>query len=275
MQLRAVYDELKSLGKVQTSQTVEHHMAVICQYFYGVEIPEITYGRTLEFIQYVRTVSPKGQALKNSTINRVLSQLSLLLTNYQKHDRDYRKPELPWLDEEKHRQETLTSDDDRAILSHLNEVDAIVFRVLNKAGCRIGELLRETPDKKKKLRLEHIEEDGFITFHDTKNGDDRTVYIGEELAGLLRSHFSNLPPYSTFRHHLRKAAKKAKVTIPYRMIHGIRHKVACKTASLDVPIDQSMKMLGHRSFTTHQKYRKLSKEVQRRSAREIALLMGE
>jgi integrase len=147
--------------------------------------------------------------------------------------------------------------------------------VLNKAGCRIGELLRETPDKKKKLRLEHIEEDGFITFHDTKNGDDRTVYIGEELAGLLRSHFSNLPPYSTFRHHLRKAAKKAKVTIPYRMIHGIRHKVACKTASLDVPIDQSMKMLGHRSFTTHQKYRKLSKEVQRRSAREIALLMGE
>jgi hypothetical protein len=58
MQLRAVYDELKSLGKVQTSQTVEHHMAVICQYFYGVEIPEITYGRTGKKLSPATTTGP-------------------------------------------------------------------------------------------------------------------------------------------------------------------------------------------------------------------------
>jgi integrase len=269
MQLRALYEELKALNKVQTTQTVAHHMDVICTFFYGVEVPEITYGRILELVQFARTVSPKGRMLKNSTINRLMAQLSLLLTHYGKHDRDYRKPELPWLEEEKHRQETLTKDEALAIQNQLTNIDAIVWRVLHKAGCRIGELLGEN------LKVEHVEEDGFITFYDTKNGDDRTVFIGEELTGLLRSHFSQLPPYSTFRHHLRKAAKKAKVPIPYRMIHGVRHSVACKTASLDIPVDQSMKMLGHRSFTTHQKYRKLSKEVQRRSAKEIALLMEE
>jgi integrase len=278
VQPSAIYEELKTSlhwGKSGPNKTIERYASQFCTYFEGVNISEVTYPRLKEFVAHLRTVSTKGQALSGASVNRHLAFIGVLFEEASKHLPDFRPPAIPREPENtSYRQQTLSKDDCSAVLGHLNAVDTVVFQVLMRCGCRVGEILGDRKEGPK-LRPEHIS-DGFVELVDCKNGDDRQIYPGPTLANQLRGivERGELPIYETFRNRLRRAAKRAKVEIPYRMIHGLRHSFCTRAADMDVPVDVAMKAAGHRSYQSHSRYRRLSKETQKRGAKQMMELMN-
>ncbi len=284
MQLLAIYESMKDAkywGEAGPNKTVARYIDQLCTYFSGVEVHEVSYPRLKEFVAHLRTVSKKGQRLSGGTVNRYLAFVSLLFGEAAKHLPDFRPPAIPREAENtKYRQQTLSDDDVAALLQHMkNDVDRCIFEIMHRTGCRVGEILgRHEPGRPRELRLlpEHIDNEGYVELVDTKNGDDRTILVEPpELALQLRGHVERgeLPRYETFRNRARKAAKAAGVAIPPRMLHSLRHKFCTQTATDDIPVDISMAAAGHKTYQTHMRYRRLSKEVQRRGARRVVELM--
>ena len=158
-----------------------------------------------------------------------------------------------------------------------------LFRTLYGTGMRLGEALA--------LRRSNVNlDDGLITLHGTKNGEDRLLPISDSLRGLLSgfaSAYSGANPnsyfftkrngkplihsdvYKTFRSLLLKCG------IPYRgrengpRIHDFRHtfsvhslaKMSDDGLDLYYSLPILSKYLGHKSLEATDKYVRLTEEM--------------
>ena len=108
-------------------------------------------------------------------------------------------------------------------------------------GLRLGEVL--------KLRPADVR-GGVIVARDTKNGTDRIIPILPE----LEPHLAQLPFRAGWRNVYRgfeQARRHAKLDIRY---HDLRHMVASALANSQADPRLSMKLMGHKSVATHQRY---------------------
>lgn len=117
-------------------------------------------------------------------------------------------------------------------------------------GLRLGEVLRLTPADVR---------GGVIVARDTKNGMDRIIPILSE----LEPHLKELPFKAGWRNVYRgfeSARRRAKLDLRY---HDLRHMVASALANTEADPRLSMKLMGHKSVVTHQRYVHPNVEVMR------------
>lgn len=108
-------------------------------------------------------------------------------------------------------------------------------------GLRLGEVLKLKPVDVK---------GGVIVAKDTKNGTDRIIPILPE----LEPHLKELPFKAGWRNVYRgfeAARRRAGLDLRY---HDLRHMVATALANSEADPRLSMKIMGHRSVATHQRY---------------------
>jgi len=108
-------------------------------------------------------------------------------------------------------------------------------------GLRLGEVLKLKPADVR---------GGIIVARDTKNGTDRIVPVLPE----LEPHLKQLPFRAGWRNVYRgfeAARRRAGIDIRY---HDLRHMVGSALANSEADLRLSMKLMGHRSQATHQRY---------------------
>lgn len=146
------------------------------------------------------------------------------------------------LPEPTYRRREVTFEDARKLIRHASTPRAKALIALSAyTGLRLGEVL--------KLRAEDVR-DGVIVARDTKNGTDRIIPILDE----LKSHLKQLPFQAGWRNVYRgfeSARKRAGLDIRY---HDLRHMVASAVANSGGSQALAMKLLGHKTSSTHQRY---------------------
>lgn len=159
------------------------------------------------------------------------------------------------LPEPKYVRREVTLEDARKLIDHASTPRAKALIALSAyTGLRLGEVL--------KLRPEDVKGDVLIA-RDTKNGTDRIVPVLPE----LRPHLKQIPFEAGWRNVYRgfeAARKRAGLTIRY---HDLRHMVASLLASSGAHQGLSMKLMGHKSVATHQRYVHPEAEAMRKMLR--------
>lgn len=146
------------------------------------------------------------------------------------------------LPEPKYRRREVTLEDARKLIRRASTPRAKALIALSAyTGLRLGEVL--------KLKPEDVR-DGVIVARDTKNGTDRIIPVLAE----LKPHLKQIPFQAGWRNVYRgfeSARKRAGLDIRY---HDLRHMVASALASSGAHQGLSMKLMGHKSVATHQRY---------------------
>ena len=117
-------------------------------------------------------------------------------------------------------------------------------------GLRLGEVLKLKPADVK---------GGVIVARDTKNGTDRLIPIVPE----LEPHLAQIPFKAGWRNVYRgfeRARERAGLDLRY---HDLRHMVGSALANSRADPRLSMKLMGHKSVVTHQRYVHPDVEVMR------------
>ena len=146
------------------------------------------------------------------------------------------------LPEPKYHRREVTLDDARKLIQRASTPRAKALIALSAyTGLRLGEVLKLQPEDVK---------GGVIIARDTKNGTDRIIPILPE----LKPHLKQIPFDAGWRNVYRgfeSARKRAKLDIRY---HDLRHMVASAVANSGGSQALAMKLLGHKSEQTHQRY---------------------
>jgi integrase len=155
-------------------------------------------------------------------------------------------PEAPY------RRREVTPAQARRLIQHATSPrDKALIALSAYTGLRLGEVLRLTP---KDVR------GGVIVAKDTKNGTDRIIPILPE----LEPHLSQLPFRAGWRNVYRgflRARQRAGLDLRY---HDLRHMVGTALANTQADPRLSMKLMGHKSVVSHQRYVHPDVEVMRR-----------
>jgi integrase len=146
---------------------------------------------------------------------------------------------------------TVTPDDARRLIAAATTPRAKALIALSAyTGLRLGEVL--------KLRPQDVR-GGVIVARDTKNGTDRIIPILPE----LEPHLGEIPFKAGWRNVYRgfeRAREAAGMDVRY---HDLRHMVASALANSSADPRLSMKLMGHKSVATHQRYIHPDVEVMR------------
>ena len=131
--------------------------------------------------------------------------------------------------------------------------DIVVFAY--STGARQGEIL--------KLKREHINfEKKQITFFDTKNGEDRTVPISDDVIKLLKSYRFGPYVFNILARRLRKhfsiACKKADIT-DFRF-HDLRACFCTKALLSGMSIAEVSSLSGHKDWGQLKRYTRIKPE---------------
>jgi integrase len=146
------------------------------------------------------------------------------------------------LPEPTYRRRAVTPADARALIVAASTPRAKALIALSAyTGLRLGEVLRLKPADVR---------GGVILAKDTKNGTDRIIPVLPE----LEPHLKELPFKAGWRNVYRgfeRAREKAGLDLRF---HDLRHMVASALANAREDPRLSMKLMGHKSVVTHQRY---------------------
>jgi len=134
---------------------------------------------------------------------------------------------------------------------------AMLVRVLTATGCRIGEILKLTPDQVF---------DDMIYLEDRKNGDDAYQPLPEHLCGQLRTWLEDEDRrgYRSILDSFQRAVKQAGINKKIGL-HGLRHSVGTRLAMAGVDLEAIRDVLGHSSSETTRRYRHAAMSVKKRA----------
>jgi integrase len=199
-----------------------------------------------------------------STVNRITSALSTILTELRQNGIDAPKVEFKRQKESRARATYFLEEEVDALLraaagerDGLLLHDCIIFAI--KTGCRQGELLdlvHSDVDMEKQM----------ILFRDTKNGSDHWIKMHEDLIPVLERRLALSIDAMVFpwenKDALLRAFKRAKrhAGLPEddRVWHTLRHSVATWLCERQVPIRTVMGVLNHKRVETTLRYAKAS-----------------
>lgn len=150
------------------------------------------------------------------------------------------------------------------VLAHLSPAVRPVAIVGYNSGARRWELL--------KLRWADVNlKEGFMTFHDTKNGEDRDVpIIGDAraaLESLRKAHPTaefvfvrkNAQRVRDFRRAWQNATEKA--GLAGRKFHGLRRGTATRLMATGIDSQTARMITGHKDAATFKQYRQIRRDA--------------
>ena len=194
------------------------------------------------------------KGLKNSTINKYLSALHVILA----HGKDRRWldviPAFPWLDEDEGRIRWITEEEEVRLMSTLPSEIGVLVRVALATGMRRGELLG--------LEREQVEGE-WVHLWKTKTKTPRTIPINSRThSDLCFLIDSGMPS----EHVLRYQWEKARVAMglqddPWFTFHVTRHTCATRLVKANVNLRIIQKWLGHKRIETTIRYAQVSDQM--------------
>lgn len=223
--------------------------------------------RTIQLDGVVKVL--EGRGLGANTIHRYLSAISGGLRYCLERDIIAGMPRVPWPAATPGKTGVLQDADEAKLIGWLEEFGhddvALIYRVLLATGCRIGELVGG------RLSPHHVNvSEELLTFQDTKNGDNRTVYLEAGLAVKLRELAERgVPNYRKVNNTAQRAARA--LGIEYSVTpHVMRHTVGTRLGDSRVHVKTIAEVLGHRSIRTSEKYIHPGDESKRQALKAIA-----
>lgn len=209
--------------------------------------PDIKKIDTLMVDKYIHNVSGK---VKNSTVNRKLSNLHTILK--YAHDRDMivKLPKFTWKQENNERIRWVTKEEETTLLATLSPEVSVFCEVLIHTGMRRGELLGMKPE----------DLDGnYARLWKTKNGKARSVPLSERAKVLLEQHL----PFNLTVAQIQQEWTKAKQKMGLEhdnnfVLHTLRHTAASRLLNSSNNIALVQRMLGHSKITTTMRYAHIS-----------------
>lgn len=265
-QLReALYDhyetqKFKSLFRRKDGTRYLGPVPALDEFFAEWKAEQITTAALKDFIRHRQV---KGAS--NSNINHALRVLRRMfwLQVEENHFPQSLVPHFPLLKKDAARKDYLTQEEFDKVLKHLTPSVRPLAIVGFNSGARRGELL--------KLRWEDVNlKEGFMTFRDTKNGEDRDVpIIGHArtaLEALRKAHpdaefvfvRKNGQRLKDFRHAWQNATERA--GLPSRKFHGLRRGMATRLMATDgIDLQTARMITGHKDAATFEQYRQLQR----------------
>ncbi len=275
-QLRdALYDhyethKLKSMFHKADGTRYLGPVPALDRFFAGWKMEQI---KTPALKDFVRERQAEGEG--NSNINhslRILRRMFWLQVE-ENHFPSNLVPHFPLLKKDAARRDFLTPEEFEKVLAHLSPAVRPVAIVGYNSGARRGELL--------KLRWADVNlKEGFMTFRDTKNGEDRDVpIIGDArlaLEALRKAHpgaelvfvRKNGQPVRDFRRAWKNALTKA--GLEGHKFHGLRRGMATRLMATPGVDSQTARMItGHKDAATFEQYRQIRRDVILKAGRKL------
>jgi len=194
-----------------------------------------------------------------ATINKKVSAVKAMVADAQLHGKIGSAPRLPRQLKETNTRDRVVADWERDAMArwlqaHGEPAAAGLLVWLLETGCRWGEA--------EKLRGGDVNlTKPAVSFHDTKNGDARSVPLTRRAVDAISPHLPARPghrvwPYSynQFERLFDKAAAGCGINDPALVIHSCRHTCASKLATAGISQFQLMKWGGWRSLQAVQRY---------------------
>jgi len=220
------------------------------------------------------------EEIGNGGINGSIAMLSTMFSLQVKERRFPRNlvPHFPFLEKPKRRRDFLTPDQHATLLKHLPDDIKPLQIVAYDTGARKGELL--------KLTWNDVDLDsGTVTFHDTKNGEDRSVPLGQHGIKTLRALHAtkkservftrNGRPIKNFNRAWVKALNASGLEGKH-LFHGNRRSQAVNLMAAGVDKQTAMELTGHKDGQTFDGYRVLVEEAKRAAiAKRDAAMNGD
>ena len=209
--------------------------------------PDIKTIDTLVIDQYISKVSGK---VKNSTVNRKLSNLHTILKYSYDRGLIERLPKFTWKKEDNERIRWVTEAEQVKLLSLLPETTSAFCELLIHTGMRRGELLGLKPE----------DVDGsYARLWKTKTGKARSVPLSERAKELLKEHL----PFTLTPIQIQQDWSKAKKEMGLEnddnfVLHTLRHTTATRMLNSTGNIAIVQRMLGHAKITTTMRYAHVS-----------------
>jgi integrase len=241
--------------------------AVLALYF-KQEIDAISTADIDKLVAWLRATGPSGKGCANSTINRYLSALSVMLKRGQRMgwlDRLPLLPEARTLREPEGRSLVVTEAMQSAVLLALQQAghyrEAQLIRFLLSMGCRVSEALL-LPWQRVTLA------EGTLTLANTKSSKARQLPIPPEALAVLvvlaeDGQDGRVFPlsYKTFweRHHAAVLVACDRLQLPAYVakqwcLHTYRHTCLSRLASDGWSAPQLQQWAGHSSLNVTQRY---------------------
>lgn len=194
------------------------------------------------------------RGLKNSTINKYLSALHVILREGSRRRWVDVIPAFPWLDEDEGRIRWITESEELQLLRLLPSDVAILVKVAIVTGMRRSELLT--------LQREQVE-DGWVHLWKTKTKTPRSVPINsrthEDLLFLIDSP---MPSEHVLRYQWEKAREAMGLADdPWFTFHVTRHTCATRLVKANVNLRIIQKWLGHKRIETTIRYAQVSDQM--------------
>jgi integrase len=219
------------------------------------------------------------RGLDRKTVNNVTAVLSSLL-RYAKRNKVIESMDLSFMIKVQRSRLVAVAPEDVDLLLGATEDPRYRAAILlaADAGLRVGEIRALTWSEVNELGREltiarSIDRSNELT--ETKGWDCRTVPISDRLwaalAALERGRWaitrrgnSEKPlGYDTMREAIRRAYEKAKVEIPPKPWHCLRHSFGTQLANAGVPIHVIKELMGHRSIETTLRYMHTDRQAKR------------
>lgn len=133
----------------------------------------------------------------------------------------------------------------------------VIINILGRTGCRIESELLQLRWSDVFINFNELQS-SFLIFRDTKNGDDRKVYLKQSLAELI----NQIPkegelvfPYSRQKvsEDIKRRARAIGLNIPI-WPHLFRHSYIDTMSKIGVPLKYIQEVVGHKSITSTEKY---------------------
>lgn len=299
---RITYDEaVKDLRQhYQTTgerdmRDVEKRLAHLDPFFRGRRLVSIGPALVTEYVAARQAPRPavNGDAAKpgasNGTINRELSMLGKLFRLAVDNGKALRVPKIRKLKEADPRAGFVERNQFEAIARHLPEPHALGVSICYELAWRYGEVFglgwRHVDLQRGALRLEPGE---------TKNGAGRTAFLSRALAERLRAHRARVEALQrkqgrvipdvfvrltgkyagqrigSFRKTWAKACRAAGV--PELLVHDLRRSGIRNMVRAGISEHTAMKISGHKTRSTFDRYDIISEGDLQEAARRIAVL---
>jgi integrase len=208
-------------------------------------------------------------SVKEGTVHRELSVLRAILNKAHREERLAVVPPFPRVKNSKGRCRWLTVDEERRLLEaaapHLRALIGIAI----DTGGRRSELF--------KLNWRNVDlERGFLTFTDTKNGEDRSVRLTDRALRILASLNPKTEgavftyggrPIKNVKTGFGLARKRAGLS-DFRF-HDLRHTFASRLVQRGIPIYEVMHLTGHKSVSMVQRYAHLAPDYQDKAIKAL------
>jgi integrase len=199
---------------------------------------------------YVKVLS---EGVKNSTINRKLSNLHTILDFACARGWINKVPKTPWQTENNEYIRWLSPEEEKQLLSILPEEYAAFCEILIRTGMRRGELLALQPEQV---------DGNYARIWKNKTKTPRSVPLDARAKELVEKWVPFKIELSPFRTAWLKAKKEMGLEKdPHFVLHMLRHTAATRVLDTTGRIEVVQRLLGHKKIATTMRYAHVSDDA--------------